>query len=204
MDSAHDLHGGLISLATAMRLGGAAELDHLLETLRASRGAEDEVATPQYLLYSRCGVGLAVPLTALREVLPGMPTTTPLPFSPNWLLGIFPLRNEILGLVDPAPVLFPQMDVAEIADYAVRTAIVVGSDERALAWAVDTVGEIVQVADADLAALERLPERLRDTPHYAIGSIRREEPAAEYVVLDAQAALTGMLEALQESDEPHD
>jgi chemotaxis signal transduction protein len=57
------------------------------------------------LLFVCAGVPCAAPLAELREALPTLPRTTPLPFSPPWLLGLFPLRTEIIGLVDPVPML---------------------------------------------------------------------------------------------------
>jgi len=66
---------------------------------------EQERAGVEHLLFVCAGVPCAAPLADLREALPIMPRTTPLPFSPPWLLGLFPLRTEIIGLVDPVPLL---------------------------------------------------------------------------------------------------
>ncbi len=66
---------------------------------------EEERAGAEHLLFVCAGVPCAAPLADLREALPTMPRTTPLPFSPPWLLGLFPLRTEIIGLVDPVPML---------------------------------------------------------------------------------------------------
>jgi len=64
-----------------------------------------ERAGIEHLLFVCAGVPCAAPLAELREALPTMPRTTQLPFSPPWLLGLFPLRTEIIGLVDPTPLL---------------------------------------------------------------------------------------------------
>jgi chemotaxis signal transduction protein len=84
-----------------------------------------------------------VPLAQLREVLPALPRPVPLPFSPPWLLGVFPLRLDVLGLVDPAPLLLasqsPQLHVDNAA-----TALVAG-DDVLLALAVSSVGDIALV-----------------------------------------------------------
>lgn len=66
---------------------------------------EQERVGAEHLLFVCAGVPCAAPLAELREALPTMPHTTQLPFSPPWLLGLFPLRTEIIGLVDPVPLL---------------------------------------------------------------------------------------------------
>lgn len=68
-----------------------------------------ERAGTEHLLFVCAGVPCAAPLAELREALPTMPQTIPLPFSPPWLLGLFPLRTEIIGLVDPTPLLLGQL-----------------------------------------------------------------------------------------------
>src|SRR5215469_1076612 len=47
----------------------------------------------------------ASPLQTLREALPHIPAFTLLPFSPPWLLGVFPLRTDLVTLLDPQPFL---------------------------------------------------------------------------------------------------
>jgi len=47
----------------------------------------------------------AVPLTAVREVLAGIPAASPLPDSPAWLLGVMQWRGEVIALIDPLPIL---------------------------------------------------------------------------------------------------
>ena len=46
-----------------------------------------------------------VRLADLREVLPSLPPHVALPFSPQWLWGVFPLRADLVALVDPSPTL---------------------------------------------------------------------------------------------------
>src|SRR5579875_1764982 len=103
-----------------------ADLAELLAAARAGR-APGIVATPgqtppeageaggerantgvEHLLFVCANLPCAAPLAELREALPALPRTTPLPFSAPWLLGIFPLRTEIIGLADPVPMLLGQ------------------------------------------------------------------------------------------------
>lgn len=102
-------------------------------------------AEPGYLLFRCAGVDCAVPLAALREVLPRCPSALPLPHSPEWLLGVFALRAELVGLADPAPLLF---DAAHdsLAPRTHGAALLAGSDERVLAWAVESIGATAPLA----------------------------------------------------------
>lgn len=101
-----------------------------------------------------------VRLADLREVLPRVPTHIALPFSPLWLWGIFPLRTDLVALVDPAPMLRygPEAaaDVAPVESRRVnarqvmgqgdeRHALVIGEGERSLALVADRIGDILSL-----------------------------------------------------------
>lgn len=69
--------------------------------------AEASAVERQLLPFSCGAFRCAASLPELRGGPAILPPIAPLPFSPPWLLGAFPLRDasEILGLVDPLPIL---------------------------------------------------------------------------------------------------
>ena len=50
--------------------------------------------------YIRCDALYAFPLVALHEILPMQQHTTPLPGSPDWMLGLVAWRGHILATID--------------------------------------------------------------------------------------------------------
>jgi chemotaxis signal transduction protein len=138
--------------ASAGSIGGRAltiaAMDRLVTRIAESAEPADSRVGTEYLLFSFGQVPCAAPLTALREVLPTLPIPVPLPFSPPWFLGVFPLRLDMIGLVDLAPRLLGSYSPpAHLPSTA--TAIVAG-DETLLALAVDAVGDIALVQPQDL------------------------------------------------------
>jgi chemotaxis signal transduction protein len=113
----------------------------------------------------------ASPLQTLREALPLIPAFTLLPFSPPWLLGVFPLRTDLVTLIDPQPFLG---DLAERAanEYVAphtlynKQALLIGESGWLMAILVDRVGDIVgeggQAGDELSGALA--PEEQAATP----------------------------------------
>ena len=60
---------------------------------------EDEEEETQHLVFSVKDVEFAVPVTAVREMIP-LPDTVPIPDSPPWMRGVVNLRNETFKLID--------------------------------------------------------------------------------------------------------
>lgn len=217
-------------LAQRLALARASTVDAMERLLRTAQDGEVSQQAPSgtgYLLFRCAGVECAVPLSVLREVLPAVPQAIYLPFSPEWMLGIFPLRNEMVGLVDPLPVLSRRgmsyerpdpRDFAHQSDDGISstlardaagilpghvstTAIVVGSGERCLAWVVEAVGDIALVQDGELHSLaEHTPHDLPIAPRYILGYYASRETRAHAVILDAEALLTDLLEALADGN----
>ena len=71
-----------------------------------------------YLLFTCADVACAAPLAHFREVLPTLPTTVALPFSPPWMLGFFALHTELIGLVRSSAV---PVRVTRVGEYLTRT-----------------------------------------------------------------------------------
>ena len=218
----------LARLMVAARANTVDAMERLLETAQSGEQPKPLPTGMGYLLFVCAGRECAVPLSVLREVLPAVPRAVYLPFSPEWMLGIFPLRNEMVGLVDPVPVLTHRessasSDVLEVAtsplaldssshgrsgafapERAPATALIVGSEERCLAWAVESVGDIALVQDDELHEPDE--SLLRGVPfarRYVAGMYTPHSAPAHAVVLDAEALLADLLGALDAGGEGH-
>ena len=125
----------------------------------------------QYLLFWVGEWPCLVRLSELREALPAVPRHVALPFSPYWLWGIFPLRTDIVALIDPMPMLTLGSDAAGQASDASLArlsstsavgraeplrALIVGEDEHQLALLVDRIGDICMIRDDDRRPLPSL------------------------------------------------
>lgn len=123
-----------------------------------------ELTGQQYLLFWLGAWPCLVRLAELREALPAVPRHVALPFSPRWLWGIFPLRTDIVALIDPLPMLTlgPEAarhasdtslaPLASTAGFGLAEpprALVVGEDEHQLALLVDRIGDIYVIRDDD-------------------------------------------------------
>jgi chemotaxis signal transduction protein len=135
-----------------------AEAGAALASTSADEGMEE------HLLFWLGETLCLAPLALLREVLPGAPPHVALPFSPTWLWGIFPLRTDLVALVDPAPLLLhgPQaarrMTEGESSRVAGRSganqiepqrALVVGEGEQVIALVADHLGAICALRQED-------------------------------------------------------
>lgn len=218
----------LAQLMAAARASTVDAMERLLETAQTGELSHQLPAGTGYLRFVCAGRECAVPLLALREVLPAVPQTVYLPFSPDWMLGIFPLRNEMLGLVDPVPFLTrhdasPAFSEASaphrvpenappgrsgdgVANRrASATALVVGSEDRCLAWAVESVGDIALVQDGELHYIgEQTTRILPFARRYVTGVYTPRESNAQVLVLAAETLLTDLLDALEAGSEGHD
>ena len=204
--------------------GTTAELmEQLLAATQSGDITFEPAAGTELLVFWCRGIPCALPLTALREVLPAVPSAVYLPFSPAWMLGIFPLRNELVGLVDPAPLLcgpaaatlarFSDQGADPAASFVdlpgmrpVRTALVVGAQDRCLAWVVDAVGEIANAPDESLQVVTESSGLAPDSPlagtpilpRYIAGVYTGPTTGQDCVVLRADALLDDLLIALAE------
>lgn len=157
----------------------------------------------EYLLCECCRLRCAVALGELREVVRALPPAVPLPFSPAWLLGVFALRTELVGLVDPAPLLLgalgePALSAAAGETFPELTAtLIAGDDEHLLGLAVSRLGAIAAITAGQIGST--LPP---GTPPVAASLVRgwyhpgRGEPP--YAVLNMPALVSALVEALSE------
>lgn len=149
----------------------------------------------------------AFALGDLREVLPSLPAVVPLPFSPPWLLGMFPWRTELAGLIDPAPLLLgggaPPRDQTSMPDTgaALSATVVAGDDEHLLGLAVTRLSGVAAIAPDALHPTLAADTRLLTAP-FVRGWYTAPSDGAAYAVLDLRAFMDAGLAALR--DEAHD
>lgn len=220
--------------------GAPANLAQLLAAARtpahagmgqASAGASgaDDFLGMQHLLFTCADVPCALPIVALREVLPSLPQTVQLPASPDWMLGVFPLRTELLGLVDPAPLLLgrptsnlpPPTGPLNWSDVSVprrtappspfgggvpgelpTTALVVGTGEACLAWAISNVGALTPVHDDEIETDPRLLAALPIGERYVAG-VYTPPGGQQHIIVRADHLLHDLLHALEEDEQRH-
>jgi chemotaxis signal transduction protein len=176
----------------------AAAMERLLSHIAQGTDPTEGRVGTEYLLFTCRQTPYAVPLHELREVLPSLPRIVNLPFSPPWLLGIFPLRTELLGLVDPAPILLgasaPERSNRESPP---TTALIVGEGDTLLGLAVTSVGDIALVQPDALVPASSTSA----TPLGASYAPARYVPASggpEYAVLDLPRLAVDLIRALTE------
>ncbi len=106
--------------------------------------------TTERLLFWIDGRPYSAALTSLREALPTIPTASPLPFSPSWLVGLFQLRTDLVTLIDPRPLLSDDLDITPANDQITpvegEQALLVGEAGRLIAFVVDRLGDIVSAS----------------------------------------------------------
>lgn len=215
-----------LNLSQLLALARAQTIDEQHEALEQAHRAADFVVPPAgdpYLLFTCADVACAAPLTLFREVLPTLPTTVALPFSPSWVLGFFAFHTDLVGLVDPAPFLFADREIMGISRSRTRngrvivpglgaspnngqrkdapesgpTAVVVGEGERTLALAVSSVGDIAYVEQEDLetAPVLAVPTRL-PLERFRAGSFTLQNGQSAYQVLKIDTLLDTLLDSL--------
>jgi chemotaxis signal transduction protein len=215
-----------LDLSQLLALARARTIDEQSAALEQAHRGVYPVAPPAgepYLLFTCADVPCAAPLTQFREVLPTLPTTVALPFSPQWVLGFFALHTDLVGLVDPTPFLFADPEMAGISRARIRngrvivpgsaalssdaqrqdvpesgpTALVVGTGERTLALAVSGVGDIAYVAK-DEFQMGNIAATSARTPveRFRAGAFVLQESHAAFQVLKVDALLDTLLDAL--------
>lgn len=185
-------------------------------TLEPGEGdAAVPIEEPRLLFFRCAGTDCAASLAALREVLPQCPAALPLPHSPPWFLGVFALRAELVGLADPAPLLFdfdsPTGHAPVAAPPAHGVALLVGTGAQTLAWVVESIGATAPLAlstgddEADGVSVVDMVGGNPNAPEstvaaaYARGTVMRAGGRGQrYVVIDVEALLADMLRALEE------
>jgi chemotaxis signal transduction protein len=169
-------------------------------------GAESNL---EFLTFSCDGIACAAPLGAIREALMSTPAIATLPDSPEWCLGVFQLRTEMLGVVDVRPLLFGRVipDEATSAGdlYPSQTghepAIVVGMGVGSLALAVESIGDILAVRQHEiLRDLVEHPAFGAIAPRYRLGLVAPDGYATRFALVALETLLADMLTALTDPE----
>lgn len=148
-DAARQESGSLVGISEPP---GVASVERQLEA-RLSRildGGSEHTDLAERLLFWIDDKPYSAALTSLWEALPAIPKTAPLPFSPSWLVGLFPLRTDLVTLIDPRPLLENGMGEATtrgtLASPGGEQALLIGETGRLIAFVVDRIGDIVKVS----------------------------------------------------------
>jgi chemotaxis signal transduction protein len=158
------------AIATAPVTEATQEQALLQALARAEAGLTlepDAAMGEEHLLFWLGETPCLVRLAELREVLPSLPPHVALPFSPAWLWGVFPLRTELVALVDPTPTLLHGPEVARhmanastwrtgpvsgVGQAPAPRALVVGEGDHLLALVADRIGDICLLCADDQQA----------------------------------------------------
>lgn len=176
--------------------------------------ARAEPASEEYLLFWMGDAPYLVRLVDLREALPSVPQHVALPFSPRWMWGIFPLRTDLVALVDAGPTLFHGPEAARAMDTTTKTdaapasgfnradpprALVVGEGDHLLALLADRIGDICQPDPTT----QRPPETLAQSaanprPQYVAGVFALPDIERDVVALRIAPLVEDIFSALEE------
>lgn len=177
---------------------------------RAEAGLDAESALvpvgDQYLLVWLQSIPCLVLLSQLREVLSSIPQHVALPFTPQWMWGIFPLRTDLVALVNPWPILSGSSASESSADERFHAneamrALVIGEDEHLLGLLVTQVGAIVVLKAEERIepGIEPDAEQAADIlPHYVTGSFALEGVERQALCLDVSRLANDILSAIEE------
>jgi chemotaxis signal transduction protein len=212
MGDAHDRVTSTDLAGSAVRVklpDGWDTVTDLLRRLEVGQADMQQALGPQYLLFECSGTKCAVPLIDLREVLKNIPRTIPLPSVPDWMAGIFPIRSEILALVDPLPALYgglaaggesAHLESIPRPQFRRGAALIVGSAERSLALIVDGYGGTVTIEEHELDTSEQTISALGlpIIPRYLAGMYMVANTGDHYAVLRVDHLLADLIDALEE------
>ena len=216
----------MLQLLAEARVGIPGALDRLLAQAEGETPPAELPAGTDLLVFLCGSAPCAASLHWLREVLPTLPHFAPLPGSPPWVLGVCALRAEILGLVDPVPMLFgtgPNELYAPVlaprrpysgttfpapptGPLGLTMAIAVGEGERTLCLAVSAIGDLVRAHDDELAtdpeAFVRAASPIAE--RYIAGIFTPRDTTDHYTVLRIDCLVDDLLRALEPGEEePH-
>lgn len=108
-----------------------------------------------YLGFNLAGEGYAIPINQVQEVI-SLQTLTPVPEAPSWLNGVFPLRGNIIPLID----LREQLGMSHSKEISPEACAVIlrlrrNGDPITVAISVD---EILDVADVQASEITPPPD----------------------------------------------
>lgn len=177
------------SLGNSSDAAGAASIEHQLQQrLDAARGRErDSGVIAERLVFTIDGSPYSASLASLHEALSEIPTAVALPFSPHWLIGLFPLRTDLVALVDARGLLAGGVDLEPqthpVVPLTDKQALVIGETGRLIAIVVERIGDIVVGSGMVGAGIEDECARRGITTRYVEGGVATGEAASANVAL---------------------
>jgi chemotaxis signal transduction protein len=189
------------------------DIDLLLsaEEQRATMLYEQKMVEPPrgtpFLTFKLNDLRWGVPVVYLREILPSIASTTPLPFSPIWLYGLMNLRGEPVGLVNLSDLLLDPVMAANVRRRigAGAPVIIAENEGVPLALLVEELGEVAFIEDHQLEKLSTA--EIRVLPAFAVAHLQAAwaptETAQPVLLLDLPRLLTSLLQQLT-SEEAQD
>jgi chemotaxis signal transduction protein len=219
---AHPSPGEPLNLAELLALARSGDVG---QQAPATEPATDDPAPDgdPYLQFICADIACAAPITHFREVLPTLPTTIALPFSPPWMLGLFALHTELIGLVDPAPLLFEAPELIGLSRSRAHngqvivpgarkpattnwrlatpesgpTALIIGSSEQMLALAVSAVGDLVYVRSDEVRDEPAVGASARiPAARFRAGTLARGDDQSALNIVKIDALLAELLDGL--------
>jgi chemotaxis signal transduction protein len=212
----------MMAFSIPAHLGGAqAARQRLSSQYHSSAGATAQTAVAtqpahvvsergaEFLTFSCDGIACATPLGAIREALMTTPAIASLPDSPDWFLGVFQLRAEIMGAADIRPLVMGQEIVGEGALahelYPALTgrerAIIVGTGAQSLAFLVESIGDILSLRPHEiLRDLVEHPAFGAIAPRYRLGLLAPDGHTTRFALVALDALLVDMLTALTDPE----
>lgn len=103
----------------------------------------------RHVVFLLGGQRFAVPIRLVQEIL-APPPITPVPGAPDWLLGVFNRRGDIMSAVD----ISPRVHAPSKGRTPSSRLLVVATRQFTLGVLVDSVEEILSIAEEDTVAAE--------------------------------------------------
>ena len=129
----------------------SAAWENLARSAARSYGAEEAPADRRELLVLSAGeADYAMPVERVREIV-RLSTITRVPRLPDWLVGVVPLRGEVIQVVDLRRRLGLERAPATRAS---RIVVIHGDDDGVTGLLVDAVKGVVRVAEGDVLPVQ--------------------------------------------------
>ena len=163
----------------------------------------------EFLTFSCDGLACATPLATIREALMTAPAIASLPDSPDWFLGVFQLRAEIMGAADIRPLLMGQVIIGAGApthdQYPAHSgherAVIVGTGARSLAFLVEGLGDILALRPHEiLRDLVEHPAFGAIAPRYRLGLLAPDGHPTLFALVALDTLLADMLNTLTDPE----
>lgn len=101
---------------------------------------KNPIASDRYLQFNLGAETFAIPLLQVREVI-GFPETTPIPFSPNYFVGLMNLRGQVISVLD----LRKKLSVKPLENQAERAVVILDVGGVVVGCVVDSINRVLNL-----------------------------------------------------------